>query len=95
MVSDVGSRRNQRLYREVNNHIREVAESFGTDGPTEFLCECGRDDCTATIAFTRVQYDALLGDDSGAVVIATEHAAGLNGRRVLAENGRFVIVAAD
>jgi 3-oxoacyl-[acyl-carrier-protein] synthase III len=95
VANNGGSRRNQRLYREVNQHIREVTESFGTDGPAEFLCECGRDDCTATVEFTRVQYDSLLGDGGGAVLLAAEHARGLNGNRVLAENGRFVIVAAD
>jgi hypothetical protein len=80
------------LYREVNKRIREVSGSLGTDGALEFLCECGGDDCTATLTLTRVQFDALLTQDE-CVVLATDHAHALAGRRVLAENGRFVLVA--
>lgn len=84
--------RDQRLYREVNKRIRQLSDA--ADGPVEFLCECGRGDCTTTIAFTHRQYDTVVGRDD-CVLLAAEHADGLDGRRVVAENGRFVLVAAE
>jgi hypothetical protein len=91
MASVDGTNRHP-LYREVNKRIREVSESLGSDGALEFLCECAGDDCTATLTLTRVQFDALLTQDD-CVVVATDHAHALAGRRVLAENGRFLLVA--
>jgi hypothetical protein len=61
------------LYREVNKRIREAAESFAADQPVAYLCECGLTDCSATVEFTRVQYDALLSQD-GCFVLKAEHA---------------------
>jgi hypothetical protein len=92
MASVNGNQGNQRLYREVNKRIRKLA--VATNGAIDFLCECGRDDCTATIEFTQPQFDAILRENDS-VLIATEHADGIGGRRVLAENGRFLVVAAE
>ena len=94
MTSVNGNRRNERLYRALNRRIREIGEFVSADGAVELLCECGREDCTATLKFTAVQYDALLNQDD-CVLLASDHAHVADGRRVLAENGRFVIVASD
>ena len=92
MLSVDRTSRLQRLYREVNGRIREVSESFGANGPAEFLCECGRDDCTATIEFNHAQYDALLSHDN-CVLLAAVHADAIDGHRVVTEDERFLLVA--
>ena len=94
MTSVNGNRRTERLYRAVNMRIREIGESVSADGAVELLCECGQADCTAMLQFTTVQYDALLNQDD-CILLASDHAHVANGRRVVAENGRFVVVAAD
>ena len=93
MASTTGNK-HQRLYREVNKRIREVSDLFGKDGPVEFLCECGREHCTATFALTQAQFDGLA---SGAerVLLAAEHRRSLNGRRIVAEYQDFLVLAAD
>jgi len=48
--------RNQIMFREVNERIAEVAP---TENPVDFLCECSRDDCDATIRLTREDYEGV------------------------------------
>jgi hypothetical protein len=76
------------------DHGVRPAQEASCLGAVDVLCECGRDDCTETIEFTQPQFDAILRDNDS-VLIATEHADGIGGRRVLAENGRFLVVAAE
>lgn len=47
--------RNQALFREVNERIEKVNESFGMDGQESFVCECGNPECTQAIALTRAE----------------------------------------
>jgi len=86
-------RLNQVLCREVNQRIREVSDRWGPDGAVEFLCECGRDHCTATLVLTEAQFDGLLADEKR-VVLASEHRSEADGHRILAEYDGFVVVAA-
>ncbi len=93
MASANEYRQNQRLYHEVNKRIREITGPADADGLVEFLCECGGVGCTATIELTETQSDPLfLADES--VLVATEHRDVTDGRRVIAENGHFVLAAA-
>jgi hypothetical protein len=89
-----GSRHSQVLYREVNQRIREVSESFEADENVEFLCECGHEDCMTTLELTRAQFDGLL-RDPGHVLLAAEHGASADGARILAEYESFIVVAAE
>jgi hypothetical protein len=79
-----------RLYREVNMRIREVAGTFSGDGPVEFICECGRRDCRATIALTESQWDSLV-SEGDSVFLTTAHRAAADGGRVIAENAQYVL----
>jgi hypothetical protein len=85
-----GDRRNQLLFREVNRRIREVSD--GLDGRVEFLCECGRADCTATVEATPAQFDHLLSDD-GRFLIARD--CPLNGHPAAAECGDYLVLKAE
>ena len=48
--------RNQALWREVNERIKAVAE---TSGKVEFLCECGRLECRATVDMSMAEYERI------------------------------------
>lgn len=49
--------RNQVLFREVNERLREVTGE--SDAPTEYLCECSNQDCTETIALELEEYEGV------------------------------------
>jgi len=51
---------NQVLFREVNERLREKLD--GSDGATEFLCECSRTDCIETVVLTIAEYESLRSD---------------------------------
>ena len=36
--------RNESIFREINERVEEIGTAV--EGPTEFLCECARTDCT-------------------------------------------------
>jgi hypothetical protein len=48
--------RNQALWREVNERIEAVAQ---TSGDVEFLCECARMDCMATMNLSIAEYERI------------------------------------
>jgi hypothetical protein len=49
--------RNQVLFREVNERIRQVLDDWPERG--EFLCECSNEDCMETIYLTLEEYEAV------------------------------------
>jgi hypothetical protein len=50
--------RNEALFREVNERVREVSESSPAER-IEFLCECGDAECTESISLTLGEYEQL------------------------------------
>jgi hypothetical protein len=50
--------RNQSLFREVNERIRDISTSVNGNA-IEFVCECCDVDCTEPIQLTLRQYDAI------------------------------------
>jgi hypothetical protein len=48
--------RNQVLFREVNERVREAVAHRGY---TEFLCECSNEDCTETLGLDISEYERL------------------------------------
>ena len=53
---------NEALFREVNERIEEVADSFGLESQLDLVCECGDAACTERIVLTRDEYSAVRGD---------------------------------
>jgi hypothetical protein len=54
-------KRSQWVFREVNERIAEITRNQG-EIDSDFLCECGRDDCTKTIPLSLSNYQALRTD---------------------------------
>jgi hypothetical protein len=49
--------KNERLFRDLNERIREVSESLLADGaPLEFICECARESCLDRLKLTPEQF---------------------------------------
>lgn len=51
--------RNELLFREVNERIREIAGRFGVLDVTLFVCECGQGDCAEAVELELEEYDEL------------------------------------
>ena len=65
---------NEAMFREVNERIREISDTFGHDDEThEFLCECSDPDCTQRVVLTRAEYEQVRSDPAR-FVVAKGHA---------------------
>jgi len=52
--------RNEALFREVNERVREIATVHGEDDHVyEFYCECSNGDCTFQVKATVAEYEAV------------------------------------
>jgi hypothetical protein len=65
---------NEGLLREVNDRIEEVMERFGNgearpeDEETDFLCECGTEDCVESVRMSIREYEDVRRDEDHFVV---------------------------
>ncbi len=81
--------RNQVLFREVNERIREVLDS--ADGyPVDFMCECSQTDCTETISLDRDEYEDVRSKGNRFVLVPGHEI--LDVEQVVEDNGRFRLV---
>jgi hypothetical protein len=81
--------RNEALFREVNERIREVAGRFGPDR-YDFLCECADPGCAARIRLALPDYERVRGDGRRFLVVAGHELPSVE--RVVAEGDGFVVV---
>ena len=51
--------RNESLFREVNERIAELNQTFQVDGRSEFLCECSQDECKEPVSISIDEYEAV------------------------------------
>jgi hypothetical protein len=51
--------KNEALFRQVNERIEELNEQLDPSGLSDFLCECGDDDCTTPISLTLREYEQV------------------------------------
>jgi hypothetical protein len=58
--------RNQALYREVNERVKEVNEAFDALSQVgEWICECARPECSDTIVLSHEEYELVRTFDEG------------------------------
>lgn len=51
---------NEALYREVNERVRDLSETFETGGElVQFVCECGELECRERVPLTLAEYERL------------------------------------
>ena len=49
--------RNESLFREVNERIADLNQSFQVEGRSEFLCECSREECKEPVSISLAEYE--------------------------------------
>ena len=52
--------KNEALFREVNERIRDVNE--GLNDPSDYLCECGHAECEEHVMLTPAEYEWVRSD---------------------------------
>jgi len=80
--------RNQVLFREVNERVREVL-----DGPyddVEFLCECSNDECVETVLLSGAMYEHVRSRGNRFLVVEGHELPDLE--EVVEEGPGFVLV---
>ena len=51
---------NESRFREINERLRADLRSLPLDAdPVDFICECGRVDCTQTVKLTLQEYESI------------------------------------
>jgi hypothetical protein len=80
----------QLLFRDVNERIKEIAESFDRGAEIEILCECGLSGCTERFKLPVVEYERLrLFPTRFAISPGHEIPSG---ERIVEENERYIVV---
>ena len=87
--------RNEAVFREFNERVEAVADSFDVQGEgqsqrIEFVCECGRLDCLDRIELTRAQYEAVRADPRRFVVVPGHEDPRV--ARAVEQQPRFLVV---
>ncbi len=62
----------QQVLRTTNEEIRRVAGDVGADD-SEFVCECGAEDCREVICLTVEEFDAFCATANGTPLVARRH----------------------
>jgi hypothetical protein len=82
--------KNEALFRQVNERIEEVNESLDAEEPSDFLCECGDENCTSPVSLTLAEYEQVRSNPTH-FIIAPGHEV-VDVERVIARTERFSVV---
>ena len=84
--------RNEALFRQVNERVRDVSQAFAALDPTpvDFVCECGNQDCTEPIALRLHEYEAVRAEPTHFFVVPGHVIPEIE--RVVAEHNSYVVV---
>ena len=82
--------RNQVIFREVNQRIRELAEQFELKSGAAFICECSDEKCVESIELDFDEYKAIRSSPT-LFLIAPGHET-LKVENVVETNGRYALV---
>ena len=91
MTARDGGEKSQRLFREINERIKELSERLheGENELLDFMCECRRDSCTESVTLTRVEYENVRAAPR-LFVVRPGHES--EGERVVTRGDRFLAV---
>ena len=82
--------RNEALFREVNERIKEIGRSLGVEDEAEFVCECGDDGCTTAIIVRMSEYEDVRSHPARFAVVPGHEQTDVEW--VVKKNERFAIV---
>jgi hypothetical protein len=82
--------RNESLFREVNERIAEVNQTFHVEGRSEFLCECSRGECRDPVSISIDEYEGIRREPTWFFVLPGHE--NLSVERVIERNERYAVV---
>ena len=83
--------RNEALFREVNERIKEANEEVPAGAESDFLCECGDPECTKPISLTLREYEEVRREPTHFALVPGHEDPEVE--QVVAWNERFAVVA--
>jgi hypothetical protein len=95
VAEDRGSRaaRNQSLFREINERVKQLNEGFSMVLPVgEWICECADDTCVERIELSAAEYEAVRSDGKHFLVAPGDQHVFLDVERVTEQNDRYWVV---
>lgn len=78
------------LFREVNERIAELADSWGVGSARGFLCECDESRCAETLELTRAEYEDVRAHPARFVAVHAH--VGLNRESIVQRSEGYVVV---
>jgi hypothetical protein len=85
--------KNEILFREVNERIKDVSAELESEEATDFLCECGSETCTQPIRLTLAEYEGIRQEPTSFAIVPGHQVADVE--TVVAQNERFAVVEKD
>jgi hypothetical protein len=82
--------RNESLFREVNERIAELNQTFHIEGRSEFLCECSREECKEPVSISIDEYEGVRRESTRFFVLPGHEDESVE--RVLERNERYIVV---
>ena len=82
--------RNESLFREVNERIAEVNQTFQVEGRSEFLCECSREECRDPVWISIDEYEGVRRESTRFFVLPGHEDQSVE--RVIERNERYLVV---
>ena len=82
--------RNESLFREVNERIAELNQTFHVEGRSEFLCECSREECREPVSISIDEYEGVRRESTRFFVLPGHEDESVE--RVIGRNERYIVV---
>ncbi|HKO74385.1 MAG TPA: hypothetical protein VJU01_03650 [Gaiellaceae bacterium] len=82
--------RNESLFREVNERIAEVNQTFHVEGRSEFLCECSREECKEPVSISIDEYEGIRRESTRFFVLPGHE--DLSVERVIERTERYIVI---
>jgi len=93
MFREQRAAKNQSLFREVNERIKPLNESFSFINRTnDFVCECANDGCTEMISLSVEEYEWVRAEPNRFFVAPNDEHVWDDVERVVEERDRYWIV---
>jgi hypothetical protein len=89
MTREVRAAKNEALFREVNERIKDLALDQLSDW-SDVLCECSDPHCAATMQVTIGEYEAVRANGTRFALVAGHEDRSIE--RVVDRNERFIVV---
>jgi hypothetical protein len=86
--------KNEALFREVNERIRDVSErvaAFDGGATLEFVCECSEESCNDPVELTLAEYESVRSDPTH-FLVAPGHVWQPEAERAVRENETYAVV---